>query len=87
MKILLNAEETGVLLKQDPATRGQGGWQNLMLNFQDRLNKTTGELSLGDSDLDNIRRYAFSRGNGGWEQRLGEIFGRHLGPKLDARST
>jgi hypothetical protein len=54
-----------------------------MLNFQDRLNKTTGELSITEADIENIRRYAFSYGNGGWEDRLREIFGRHLGPNLD----
>ena len=84
MKITLNEEEVLALLRQDPSTRGQGGFQNLMLNLQDRLNKSTCELTLTDADIEQIRRYAFDYGNGGWEGRLNEVFERHLGPNLDA---
>ena len=84
MKITLNEQEVLALLRQDPSTRGQGGFQNLMLNLQDRLNKSTHELTLTGADIEQIRRYAFDYGNGGWEGRLKEVFERHLGPNLDA---
>ena len=82
MKITLNEPEALALLQQDQGTRGQGGFQNLMLNLQDRLNKSTSELPLTEADIEQIGRYAFEYGNGGWESRLKAIFERHLGPNL-----
>jgi len=83
MKVTLNEREAAALLRQDPSTRGQGGFQNLMLNLQDRLNKSTSELTLTKDDMGQIHRNAFNYGNGGWETRLKETFERHLGPNLD----
>jgi len=81
--VTLNRDEIQELLKQAPTTEKDGGWQALVVGLQKRTNKTTGHLTLLAADLEQIRRYAFQYGNGGWETRLVAIFGRHLGPKLD----
>jgi hypothetical protein len=36
-------------------------------------------MNLSDEERGCICRYAFDYGNGGWENRLRQIFGRHLG--------
>jgi site-specific DNA-methyltransferase (adenine-specific) len=81
--ITLNSVEIQELMKQDPATEGDGGWQNLQIGLQKRVNKTTGHLTLTSVDLEQIKRYAFDYKRGGWQARLMAIFGRNLGPKLD----
>ena len=80
--VTLDRAEMQALLIQDPATEKAGEWQGLMVGLQKRANKTSGHLTLTAPDLELIRRYAFSYGNGGWESRLMAIFGRSLGPKL-----
>ncbi|WP_349934744.1 site-specific DNA-methyltransferase [Acetobacter sp. A11-2] len=81
-KIILTQDEMKLLLQQDPSTRQDGGFQSLLVSLQERLNKTTGELTLENSDLERIPKYAFDYHQGGWEDRLKDIFGRNLGPKL-----
>jgi site-specific DNA-methyltransferase (adenine-specific) len=83
MDLTLNREEIHELLKQDPSTEKDGGWQGLLVGFQKRLNKTTGHLTMIDGDLEQIQRYAFHYTHGGWQNRLLAIFRRALGPKLD----
>ena len=83
MDLTLNRDEIQELLKQDPATEKDGGWQGLLVGFQKRLNKTTGHLTLVAEDLEQIRRYAFRYKKGGWQSRLLSIFGRTLGAGLD----
>jgi len=83
LDITLNAQEVQELMKRDPATEGDGGWQNLQIGFQKRLNKTTGHLTLTSVNLEKIKKYAFGYTIGGWQARLIAIFGRSLGPKLD----
>ena len=80
--VVLNSQEIKVLDRQDPGTQGDGGWQNLLVGLQQKLNRNTGELVLDDADLERIPRYAFDYGNGGWESRLRDIFERHLGARL-----
>ena len=82
LTVYLNRQEIAVLDRQAPSTKGNGGWQNLLVTLQENINRTNGSLTLGVSDLERIRRYAFSYGNGGWENRLLEIFLRTLGPTL-----
>jgi len=82
MQITLNAEEMEVLFRQDPNTRTDGGFQSFLVQLQKKTNKTSGALSLTDSDLERIPRYAFDYGNGGWESRLKSIFESHLGSNL-----
>jgi site-specific DNA-methyltransferase (adenine-specific) len=81
--VSLDTNEIQELLKQDPATEKDGGWQALLVGLQKRLNKTTGHLTLTATDLEQIQRYAFHYRNGEWQNRLLVIFGRCLGPKLD----
>ncbi len=85
LDINLNAAEIQELLKQDPATGKDGGWQGLLVGLQNRLNKNTGHLTVTQQDLAQIQRYAFHYERGGWQSRLLAIFGRTLGPKLDGK--
>jgi hypothetical protein len=68
-----------------PNTAQNRGFQSLLVRLQSSLNRTTGELTLSDEDLDRIPRYAFKYQNGGWQNRLTSIFGRTLGPALGRR--
>ena len=72
--VVLNSREAAVLNQQDPGTGQDGGWQSLLVGLQNKLNRTTGELTLDIEDLERIPRYAFDYGNGGWESRLRGIF-------------
>jgi site-specific DNA-methyltransferase (adenine-specific) len=81
--VTLNHDEIQELLKQDPDTEHDGGWQGLLVGLQKRTNKTAGHLTLTATDLEQIQRYAFHYKRGGWQARLLAIFGRTLGPKLD----
>jgi hypothetical protein len=79
---VLTDEEIARLDEQDPATAGDGGFQNFLVSLQERLRRGTKELKLSDDDLEKIPRYAFDYKQGGWEERLKAIFGRELGPNL-----
>ncbi len=81
--VRLNHTEIQELLKQDPDTEHEGGWQSLLVGLQKRTNKTTGHLTLTAADLDQIQRYAFRYKRGGWQARLQTLLGRTLGPGLD----
>jgi len=80
--VTLNTAEIEVLFRQDPATQRDGGYQSLLVRLQNNTDRATGALTLTDSDLERIQRYAFDYGNGGWEDRLTGIFQRHLGAQL-----
>jgi hypothetical protein len=82
MDVVLTAPEMAELFLQPASTRGDGGYQGLLVGFQDKIDQTTGRLTLTQNDIERIGRYAFDYGNGGWENRLATIFGRTLGPKL-----
>jgi hypothetical protein len=79
----LNEAEREILYRQDTGTGGDGGWQSLLVGIQRALNEQTGEVTLTESQMERIQRYAFNYGNGGWEDRLSGIFGRTLGPRLN----
>jgi site-specific DNA-methyltransferase (adenine-specific) len=83
MDVTLNPGEIQELLKQDPATEKDGGWQGLLVGFQKRVNKTTGHLTITPGDIEQIRRYAFQYARGGWQSRLLAVFGRTLGQNFD----
>jgi len=80
--VRLNSDEVAELRRQDVSTKGNGGWQSLIVALQAKLSPTTAELQLDNDDIERISRYAFDYGNGGWENRLQKIFGRILGPRL-----
>lgn len=82
MIVRLNSEEIVELGRQEASTKGNGGWQSLMVTLQTKLDPATGRIELDSDDLERISRYAFDYGNGGWENRLYKIFGRTLGPAL-----
>ena len=82
MHITLTSGEMAELFRQHPSTKGDGGFQSLMVKIQTRTNHATGELTLTPPLLERIPRYAFDYGNGGWENRLMAIFSRSLGPSL-----
>jgi hypothetical protein len=82
MIVRLNSDEVAELRRQDVSTKGNGGWQSLIVALQAKLSPTTPELQLDNDDIERISRYAFDYGNGGWENRLQKIFGRILGPTL-----
>ena len=81
-RVTLNSAEIAELDIQDPATERNGGYQSLLVRFQKALNRATGELYINDEDLLRIPKYAYDYGNGGWQNRLTQIFGRQLGPRL-----
>ena len=83
--VTLSRIEIQELLKQDPDTENDGGWQSLLVGVQKRTNKTTGHLTLTAADLARIQKYAFHYTRGGWQARLLALFGRTLGPKLDGK--
>jgi hypothetical protein len=82
VSIVLDPQEIAVLDRQPASTKANGGWQNLMVTLQQKLDRATGRLTLTIRDIERIRRYAFNYGNGGWENRLRAIFQRTLGPSL-----
>jgi hypothetical protein len=81
--IELNDAEKVLLYRQEPGTKSDGGWQQLMVKLQEITDEATGRIVIDQPLLERIQRYAFSYGNGGWESRLVGIFGRSLGPRLD----
>ena len=87
MQIFLNPDEMRVLTKQDPATARDKGWQSFLIRLQSKTNPMTGELNLTDEDIKQIQHYAFDYGSAGWEERLTELFERHLGPDLADRKA
>lgn len=87
MDITLQRVELDELLKQDPGTKQDGGFQALMVQLQKRVDTATGNLTLSESDLEKIRRYAFGYKKGGWQNRLLAIFSRTLGPALDGSTN
>ena len=85
--VTLNSQEISLLDAQDPSTRSHGGFQSLMVNLQNKLDRSTNELALDDNDLRRIQRYAYCYQSGGWQDRLMAIFGRTLGPSLGRSSS
>ena len=45
MHVILTQSEITVLLRQNPETSQDGGFQGFLVSLQDRVNRTTGELS------------------------------------------
>jgi hypothetical protein len=80
--VTLNPREIEILDRQDPVTETDGGFQNLLVDIQESLNRQTSELSLSDEQEEKIPRYALDYKNGGWENRLKGIFSRTLGDNL-----
>ena len=82
MKLTLSNVEVSELLRQEPNTASDGGFQRLLVKLQRQLNPKTNELQLDDDDLRKIPQYAYNYGQGGWQNRLELIFSRTLGCTL-----
>lgn len=82
MILYLSQHELAALFRQAPSTRGDGGWQSLLVKLQKQTSKKTGRIYLIPRDIERIARYAFKYGHGGWENCLMGIFSRTLGLKL-----
>lgn len=80
--VCLTQEEIAILDRQDASTGQDGGWQALLVKLQHGVDRATGCIDLGAQELEQIPRYAFDYGNGGWEDRLRGIFERSLGAGL-----
>jgi len=78
MPVILNPQEMAILMQQDPRTEKDGGFQQLLVTLQKKLNTVTGNINLTGKDIERIVRYAFEYGNGGWESMLRSVFGRVL---------
>jgi hypothetical protein len=76
--IKLTKEEYAELMKQDPATKGDGGFQGFLVGLQTRIESQTRELELSERDLERILRYKANPKKGGWQSRFNKIFGRHF---------
>ena len=81
--ITLRPTEIIDLLKPDPSTEKDVGWQALLVGLQRRLNKSTGALTVLASDISQLQRYAFQPNKDDRQNRLVGIFGRTLGGKLE----
>lgn len=78
VNIPVNPSGRDTLFKQDPSTRGDGGFQGFMVHLQEKFDFPTSTLNISNQDLVRAQRYAREYGNGGWETRLEAIFGDHL---------
>jgi hypothetical protein len=82
IRVKLNEEEKAELMRQNPATRKDGGFQGLLVSLQENLEVNRGYIHLDQSTMERIHKYAFGYKRGGWQIRLKAIFGRTLGPDL-----
>ena len=80
MNIILTKDESAVLMQP---VEGQGGWQSLLRRLQAAYDPATGVISVADADLDRLRSYCTDYGDGGWQKRVRQVFGRTLGPGLN----
>ena len=70
----LTDEERNQLFKQPEETKGDGGFQSLLVKLQGQVNGNKIELS--DKDKERICHYASYKSGGGWENTyLRSIFG------------
>jgi hypothetical protein len=79
--VTLEPEERKSLFKQDPASKGGGGFQAFLVGLQQRVQDDS-KIELTVRDRERIARYAHDYKGGGWQGRLRRIFGRSLGQNL-----
>jgi hypothetical protein len=78
MLVILNQSEMAELFKQDESRRDGGGYQRRIVSFQERLNKSTGELTLTDDDVAWIKRHGSHPEIGSWQKWIKAAFERHI---------
>jgi site-specific DNA-methyltransferase (adenine-specific) len=76
--VVLNQTESEVLFRQDEARRDGGGYQRRIVSFQERLNKSTGELTLTDDDVQWIQRHGAHPEKASWQKWIKAAFERHI---------
>jgi hypothetical protein len=76
--IKLTKEQFDELMRQDPQTKNNGGFQGFLVGLQNRTNRRTRELELSERDLERILRYKANPNRGGWQSRFAKIFGPHF---------
>jgi hypothetical protein len=77
-RIILSTAEFTELMKHDPTTKTRGGFQQLLIGMQCRVNRITHELELSDHEMDMILRHGRNPGKGGWQSSIKRIFGDHF---------
>jgi hypothetical protein len=85
--IKLTMGEVQTLSEAVKNSRGNGGFQNLLLHCWYHLDEQTGELRLSGLLLERINRYALAYKNSHWRRMLRKIFRRTLGANLDRGLT
>jgi site-specific DNA-methyltransferase (adenine-specific) len=76
--VVLSKDEMAMLFRQDEEKRTAGGWQSRIVSFQQRLNKSTGELALTEEDVAWIKRYGSRPQDGSWQRWLNIAFASHI---------
>jgi hypothetical protein len=76
--VQLSRAELRELMKHDPSSKHRGGFQRLLVNLQQRVDKRTGELDLFEPEMTTIMRNGRNPSKGGWQASLHRIFGRHF---------
>lgn len=72
----LKNSEIATLCLQNPLTKSDGGFQSLLVELQQQLNKVTGLIVLYAKYIERIYRYSHKYNHGGWQNMLRRIFGR-----------
>ena len=81
--IKLTQEELGHLMKD---ATGTGGFQHFLNKLQNKVNKSTREITLSVEDLDRIESYRANPSAGGFQGRYNKIFKKHLeSPAIEMR--
>jgi len=70
VEVRLTAEELAIVCRP---INGEGGWQTLLRRLLARLNSLTGDMSVRTQELDDIERYAYAYGEGGYQERFRAI--------------
>ena len=82
-KVKLSKDEYSELMKYDPASKNQGGFQRFLIGLQFRIKKQTKEIELSDSDVDMIIKHGSEPKKGGWQKSIYRIFGKHFNLKSE----
>jgi len=77
-QIKLSKKELNELFKQDPAQRGRGGFQRLLVKLQKLTNRSTRIMELNGEDIDRIKQYSRNPKKGGFQSRIRKIFEKHF---------
>jgi site-specific DNA-methyltransferase (adenine-specific) len=84
-RVVLDRSEMEHLFRSDAAQQDGAAWRRRTVAFQERLNKTTGELVLNDGDVDWITRNASRPTKHCWQNWIAAAFARHVDLERDDR--